>query len=130
MKGIISFLCVIMVAGAFSQSPEEVVQAQLEAYNNKDIDAFMETFSDTAMLYSIGDAEPWASGEGEVRAVYTGLFEQSPDLHSEIVHRSVVGNKVMDHERITGRRGSDEPLELIMIYEVEDGKIVRAWSVR
>lgn len=130
MKYITLIAMLAAYVGSFAQSPEEVVQAQLEAYNNKDIDAFMETFSDTAMLYSIGDAEPWASGEGEVRAVYSGLFEQSPDLYSEIVHRSVVGNKVMDHERITGRRGSDEPLELIMVYEVVDGKIVRAWSVR
>ncbi len=124
-------ICMMLLpASLLAQKPEDVVQAQLEAYNKKDIDEFMETFGDSAKLYSIGDAEPWASGHAEVKAVYADLFGQSPELHSTIVHRSVVGNKVMDHERITGRRGSNEPLELIMIYEVVEGKIIRAWSVR
>ena len=35
----------------------------------------------------------------------------------------------LDHERITGREGGDV-LELLMVYEVEDGGIRRAWSIR
>ena len=110
-------------------SPEAVVQAQLEAYNAGDIDAFMATFHPEAVLFAIGDPIPRAQGRDAVRAIYADLFARSPDLHSELVHRAVLGNRVIDHERITGREGGDV-LELLMVYEVEDGGIRRAWSIR
>ena len=44
-------------------SPEEVVQQQLDAYNAKDIAAFMVVFSDGVVLYSLGKTEPIASGK-------------------------------------------------------------------
>ena len=110
-------------------SPEAVVQAQLEAYNAGDIDAFMATFHPEAELFAIGDPIPRAQGRDAVRAIYADLFARSPDLHSELVHRAVLGNRVIDHERITGREGGDV-LELLMVYEVEDGGIRRAWSIR
>lgn len=110
-------------------SPEAVVQAQLEAYNAGDIDAFMATFHPEAELFAIGDPTPRAQGRDAVRAIYADLFARSPDLRSELVHRAVLGNRVIDHERITGREGGDV-LELLMVYEVEDGGIRRAWSIR
>jgi hypothetical protein len=109
---------------------EATVQAQLDAYNQRDIDAFMLTFSDDCSLYRLGDNTPWAQGSDQVRKIYQGMFEQSPGLHSKLLSRSVVGNTVFDHEWITGRNGSDEPLELMMIYVVENGKIAKAYSVR
>ena len=51
------------------------------------------------------------------------------DADDELVHRAVLDNRVIDHERITGREGGDV-LELLMVYEVEDGGIRRAWSIR
>ena len=110
-------------------SPGAVVQAQLEAYNAGELDAFMATFHPEAELFSIGNATPRAQGRDAVRAIYADLFARSPDLHSELMHRAILGNRVIDHERITGREGG-EVLELIMVYEVEDGGIRRAWSIR
>lgn len=106
-----------------------MVQAQLDAYNAGDIDAFMATFHPEAELFSIEDPTPRASGHEAVRAIYADLFERSPQLHSELVNRMAVGNRVIDHERITGREGG-EVLEIVMVYEVEDGAIRRAWSIR
>ena len=111
-------------------SAEAVVAAQLDAYNRRDLDAFMATFHAEAELFSLGDSTPRAQGHDAVRAIYGELFENSPDLRSELVHRSVIGTKVIDHERITGRAGSDGVLELVMVYEVEDGGIRRAWAIR
>ena len=53
-------------------------------------------------------------------------LKESPNLHTEILNRIVMGNTVMDHEIDTGRNGVDK-LELVAIYEVEDGKIARAY---
>lgn len=49
-----------------------------------------------------------------------------PDLHAEIVNRIVMGSKIVDHERITGI--GPEPMEIVVIYAVENGLIRRMWS--
>ena len=121
----------IYALNVYAQSPREVVQNQLEAYNAQNIGAFMKVFSDDVELWSLGDTIPSVSGLDNVKEVYADLFEHSPQLHSEVISRTIIGNKVIDYEKITGRLGSEENmLFLIMIYEVRDGKIFRATSIR
>lgn len=115
---------------AIGQSPREVVQDQLEAYNAKDIDAFMKVFAEDAALYRYGIDAPSAIGAKELREIYSEMFNESPDLYSEVINRTVIGNKVIDYEMITGRKGQKQALMLVMIYQVENGKILRATSVR
>ncbi len=117
---------------AFSQTPREVVQKQLDAYNNHDIDAFMSVFSEDIELWTLGDTLPSVKGFTSVKKIYANLFERSPELYSEVLNRSIIGNKVIDYEKISGRSGRSkgEILYLIMIYEVRDGKIYRATAVR
>jgi hypothetical protein len=116
-------------SGGQSQA-EEVVERQLKAYNQRDLKAFLETFADTATLYRLGQPLPVANGKEELAKLYGAMFEKSPGLNSTLLSRTVIGNKVFDHERITGREGNSQILELMMIYEVIDGKIVRAYSLR
>ncbi|MEM8940270.1 MAG: hypothetical protein AAGC64_13095, partial [Bacteroidota bacterium] len=66
----------------------------------------------------------------EVRKLYKNLFEKSPNLHSELKNRMILGNTVIDHEKITGRMGNDEPIELIVIYELSELKIIRVTVIR
>jgi len=125
-----TIILVISLMQSFSaQSPEQVVQWQLEAYNAGDIDKFMSVFSDDIELWTLGESQPWSKGKDSVKAVYANLFVNSPNLHSVVMTRSVIGNKVIDYEKITGRNGGDV-LYLVMIYEVRDGKIFRATAVR
>ncbi len=114
---------------AQTPDPVVVIQQQLEAYNAGNLAEFMATFHPEAEVWRLGGEAPFASGYDEVSALYARLFEQSPDLYSVVINRSVIGNKVIDYERITGRHGSDEPLYLVMVYEVKDGKIYRAYSI-
>lgn len=109
---------------------EQIVQANLDAYNARDIDRFMEYFSPDVELYNFADHQPTAKGQVELRKIYQELFDASPKLHSQIVNRIVFDNKVIDHEYITGRRGSDTPVELVLIYEVKEGKIVKMTAIR
>ena len=118
-----------LMSSIFAQSPEQVVQLQLEAYNEGDIDKFMSVFSEDIQLWTLGESQPWSKGMDSVRSVYANLFENSPNLHSVVMTRSIIGNKVIDYERITGRNGG-KVLYLVMIYEVRDGKIFRATAVR
>jgi hypothetical protein len=129
MKALINILFLIIAFTSFTQSPTDVAEAQLKAYNKGNIDEFMEVFSEDITLWNLGEAVPWAAGAENVREIYAKLFASSPDLNSEVISRTVIGNKVLDYERITGRKGGDV-FFLIMVYEIKDGKIFRATAIR
>ena len=111
-------------------SPEEVVQDNLDSYNQRDIDGFMRSFSDSSGVYRFGELIPLANGRDEIRQLYQKLFNASPNLHSKIAHRTNLGNKIIDHELITGRNGDSQVLELVVIYEVENDLIKRMTIIR
>lgn len=111
-------------------NPVVLVQKQLEAYNERDIDAFMAVFHKEISLWEFDHEKPKVEGFEAVKEVYNELFEDSPELHSEVVNRSTMGNKVLDYELVTGIRGSDETMTLIMLYEIKDGKIWKATAIR
>lgn len=113
-----------------TRTPEEIVQENLDFYNQRNLEGFMSSFTDNIALYTFGNTEPVAKGKEAIRNLYKSLFDASPKLHSTILHRSIIGKKVIDHESIVGRKGSDVPIELVMIYEVSEEKIVRMTVVR
>lgn len=129
LKFYVALLAINLMNANFAQSPEQVVQLQLEAYNERNIDKFMSVFSADIELWTLGENQPWAKGQDSVRTVYANLFKNSPELHSDVITRSILGNKVIDYEKITGRNRG-EIRYLVMIYEVRDGKIFRATAVR
>lgn len=112
------------------KSVEEIVQANLDAYNNLDIEQFMSYISDDIEVYEFENKKLSIKGAEVFRKVYDELFQQSPKLHSTIQKRIVFDNKVIDHEYIVGRRGSDIAVELVLIYEVKDNKIFRITVMR
>jgi len=110
-------------------NPEAVVQAQVVAYNNRDIEAFAACHSDNVELFSFSERTPFVVGKEKLIEVYREIFQNSPSLHTEIINRIVMGNKVIDHEVVTGRKGIDQ-LEIIAIFEVENNLIAKAHFIR
>jgi hypothetical protein len=111
-------------------SIEQIVQRNLEAYNNRDLEKFMYWFSEDIELYSFSEMKLVASGKSAIEKLYKELFAASPNLNSTILKRIVFDNKVIDHESIVGRKGATDILEIVMIYEVKDGKIFKMTSIR
>jgi hypothetical protein len=111
-----------------SSDPEAVVQRQLDAYNARDIDALMATYADDVQVFE-HPATLLVSGAQELRARQV-IRLQEPNLHAHLVNRMVSGNLVIDHEHVTRTfpEGTGQ-LEMIAMYEVQDGKILRAWFV-
>ena len=109
-------------------SPTAVVQRQLDAYNARDVDALVAIYADDARLYE-HPATLVAQGTAALRARFTQRFTE-PNLHATLLNRIVSGNRVIDHERVT-RTFPEGPgeIELVMIYEVVDGRIAQAWSM-
>ncbi|WP_199639162.1 nuclear transport factor 2 family protein [Serratia sp. PAMC26656] len=106
--------------------PEDVVQRQLDAYNARDIDAFMAYWAEDAQYYEHPDTL-LASGKAEIRERHIARFKE-PSLYGERVKRMALGSMVIDQEVVTRNfpqgRGK---MDVIAIYEVEQGKIVKAW---
>ncbi|NBF05138.1 steroid delta-isomerase [Pseudomonas sp. Fl5BN2] len=103
-------------------SPEAVVEEQLQAYNCKDVQAWLATYALDARQYE-HPATLLATGHEEIRSRAVLRF-QEPNLHARLIQRSVMGNVVIDHELIS-RTFADGTgtLETVAIYEVQAGKI-------
>jgi len=109
----------------------QVVQEQLDAYNAGEIDRFMSVFADSISFVDFKTGRLSLEGKDQVRQRFDDYFAASPNFQSNLAGRIHFDNVVIDHEKITGSRGSEEMFEIVMIYEVnEDGKIFRASSVR
>ena len=105
--------------------PLAVVQAQLDAYNAKDIDALLATYAPDAEQYVL-HGERLAQGHAQMRERFLARFAE-PDLHARLLSRTVVGAMVVDYELIT--RNFPEGLgtvEMLCVYEVVNGRIQRA----
>lgn len=106
-------------------SPEVVIQRQLDAYNAKNLNAWLATYADDAKQYEL-PGKLLAAGLDEIRVRAAVRFAE-PDLHANLIQRMVMGNIVIDHEDVT--RNFPEGvghIELVCIYVVERGKIQNA----
>lgn len=132
MKSLVILVFINFLTMNFAQnlSVEQIVQSNLEAYNRRELEKFMAWFTEDIELYSFNEMKLMASGKLAIEKLYKELFEASPNLHSTILQRIVFDNKIIDHERIVGRKGSKDTLEIVMIYEVKDGKIFKMTSVK
>jgi hypothetical protein len=115
-------------ATAPAPDTEAIVQAQLEAYNAHDIDAFVATYADDAQIFE-HPATLLADGSAQIRERYAARFKE-PNLRAEIVKRIVMGNRVIDHERVARTFPEGPGLsEAVAIYEVQNGRIAKVWLV-
>jgi len=112
---------------AADATPVEVVQRQLEAYNAHDLAAFMATYSESIRLYRLPNAAPAFDSKAAMAEFYGQQRFNLPGLRAEIVNRMVLGNKVVDHERVHGL--PEGVIEAVAIYEVVDGLIQTVWFV-
>jgi hypothetical protein len=117
-----------MTAEDHSMDVEKIVQRQLDAYNARDIDAFMAMWASEARYFE-HPSKLLASGAAEIRARHIARFKE-PNLFGRLIKRMVVGNKVVDEEVVT-RTFPEGPghINVIAIYEVVDGKIANAWFI-
>jgi hypothetical protein len=105
--------------------PAAVVQAQLDAYNAKDIERLLDTYATDAEQFTL-HGERLARGHDQMRARFLSRFAE-PGLHARLISRSIVGQVVVDVECIT-RDFPEGPgtLEMLCVYEVIDGRIAKA----
>jgi hypothetical protein len=113
------------LAANSESSPVAIVQRQVDAYNRRDLSAFLATYSEGIRLYRMPSSEPALDGKAAFAEFYRTQRFILPALRAEILQRIVIGNKVIDHERISGL--AEQPIEAVAAYEVADGLIDRVW---
>ena len=98
----------------------------MEAYNARDIDAFLSYYAENVTIRRLPEGEiSWASREA-MRDRYAKRFEENPGAQLRHHQRTVHGNWVVDHELVTGVK--DRPrIRAVATYEVRNGLIQNVW---
>jgi hypothetical protein len=102
-------------------TPEAVVRAYTEAANRHDLEAFLALYAPDIRKYRF-PGELASEGLEHARAAYTKSFAEKSDIKVEIVEMITLGDKVVSHDRVTGRPDGKIADELT-VYQVKDGRI-------
>ena len=108
-----------------TETAEKIVNEQLDAYNARDIDKFVATYSEDIEIYN-SKGVMTMKGHAQLRERYDALFKNTPNLHCRIVNRIKINNKIIDNENVNM---NDRLVEAVAIYEVVDGKIKKVTFV-
>lgn len=118
--------------GSFSllaqkNSPTDLAQQQLQAYNKRDIEAFLEPYSDSVKVYEFPNKLMY-KGKETMRKSYAEMFKGFPELNCTLKSRVVVGNTVIDEEQVLIKKGM--PLiHAVAIYKIALGKIQEVYFI-
>lgn len=104
-------------------SPEYLVQQQLNAYNAHDVEAFLEPYAEDVELYEF-PGKLLMKGKDNMRKDYQFLTKV-PALYCKIQKRIIQDNMVIDHEEVSGF--GPKPLYAVAIYVIENGKISKVY---
>ncbi|NBP70296.1 MAG: steroid delta-isomerase [Cytophagia bacterium] len=121
------FLLIASFAHAQTMTPEQLAEHQLQGYNERNINKFLEAYSDSVKVYMFPDKLLY-TGKDKMKSGYEGMFASTPDLHCTLKSRMVLGNTVIDEERVLVNK-SRPLLEAIAIYKVAVGKIQEVYFI-
>ncbi len=114
-----------------SSDPAAVVQAQVEAYNKHDVDAFVSCYADDATIYRLDGKKVSVKGTKAIHDEFAFLGKIPPagaGFGVDVVMKTVTGPTVANVEHMRGLPPGAPPVpDTLILYEVRDSKIVNAW---
>ena len=111
-------------------SPAATVQRQIERFNAHDLEGYLALFAEDLEVAELPASEWGTRSKAWLRGVYAERFRTNPDLRASTEAQLVSGTFVIETERIRGRTGQAGPLDVVVVYQVKEGKIVRMWELR
>jgi len=92
----------------------DLVDRQVAAYQARDLDGFLRFYG--AVI---------AGGMEGMRAFYEPLFRDSPELSAKVLNRIVIGDCVIDEEKVSGINVAGYPAQMhaAVVYQIRDGLI-------
>lgn len=112
---------VLYIDSILRETPEQIVQKQVNAYNARNIEVFLSTYSEDIEIFDEQD-KLIMKGHDEMRASYSKIFDNVEDLYCEIENRIVINNKVIDKEKV---RFNNKYINAVVVYHVLKDKIVK-----
>ncbi len=112
-------------------TPEQVLTANLDAYNAHDLEAYLATFTPQATFGQLGGRTLLDSRDA-MRGFYKQFFEARPSVRCAIRQRAVMGPFVIDLQEIADTADAKQPpMQAMLISEVDpadpEGRIKRVW---
>jgi len=107
-------------------TPEALAQQQLNAYNQRNIEAFLKPYAEDVKVFTFPNQLMY-EGKGMMRQGYTNMFNNTPNLHCELVNRIIKGNVIIDQESV---QYGNQIIKAVAIYRIKDDKISEVYFVR
>jgi len=101
----------------------DIAQAQLDAYNAQDLEAYCAFFTPDLIVSDLNGAIS-TQGIAAFHAKYEGVFATFPQNKVELLNRITLGNTVIDHELVIRAPGGDQ-FEVGAVYTFAGDKIAR-----
>ncbi len=108
-------------------TPRAVANLQLEAYNKHDLSGFCALFDKNACLTDLPSRKIVAQGIDEIHAIYQQRFSIK-DLKCVVHSTSDIGDFAIDRETVYGI--TDQPVNIVAMYQVISGKIHHVYFIR
>ncbi len=107
------------------------MQAQVEAYNKHDVEAFLSCYADNATVYWLDGKKASVQGTEGLRKEYAFLGRipaAGAGFGVDVVTQAITGPTVANVEHTRGLPPNAPPRpDTLVIYEVRDGKILNVW---
>jgi uncharacterized protein (TIGR02246 family) len=102
----------------------DLVDRQVAAYQARDLDGFLRFYAEDVKIRDFGGAVIAGGMEG-MRAFYEPLFRDSPELSAKVLNRIVIGDCVIDEEKVSGINVAGYPAQMhaAVVYQIRDGLI-------
>lgn len=103
-----------------------LIDNQLKAYNNKDIQSFLECWNDDAKMF-LHPNTLIADGIEQIKERHLIRF-QEPNLYAKLISRNCYSGKIVDQEVVTRNLPEGKAtIEVLAIYEIENKRISKVW---
>lgn len=112
-----------------SYTPEDLAQIQLNAYNSKNLGAFLSVYDKDVEVYKFPDSLLY-KGIDKMKEGYTNFFAKSGSLYCKLLNRIVDGNIVIDRELVRTDIPGRNTINATAIYEIKGGLIKKVWFIQ
>lgn len=117
-------------ADLLPKTVEELAKAEVNAYNARNIEAFIARYAPDAEIYDLSNPTvPIAKGRSQIREIWGAMFKQFPELHCHVTSRTVIGNKCTAIESISGVGPTPEKGVGNYIFNLKTGLIEKVYFV-
>ncbi len=108
--------------------PRQVAEAQIAAFNRRDLDGFMALYADDAVVAEFPSGKILWQGKAAIRERYDAMFKGGNAPTVAVPTRVVDGPFVVDYETWPAKPGERD--HATWMYEIRGGLIRRGWTIR